>query len=54
MIGFNPLQSLFNRTCPSLDNVDLLAAWVSEEPALLSEDDFNWESRRRIELGSVV
>jgi hypothetical protein len=28
----------------SLDNIDLLAEWVSEEPALLSEDDFNWES----------
>ena len=28
----------------SLDNIDLLAEWVSEELALLSEDDFNWES----------
>ncbi|GJM91421.1 hypothetical protein PR202_ga07787 [Eleusine coracana subsp. coracana] len=28
----------------SLDNIDLLDEWVSEEPALLTEDDLNWES----------
>lgn len=28
----------------SLDNIDLLGEWVSEEPALLDGDDFNWES----------
>ncbi|KAK3139264.1 hypothetical protein QOZ80_5AG0380420 [Eleusine coracana subsp. coracana] len=28
----------------SLDNIDLLDGWVSEEPALLTEDDLNWES----------
>ncbi|GJM98369.1 hypothetical protein PR202_ga15376 [Eleusine coracana subsp. coracana] len=28
----------------SLDNIDILEEWVSEEPSLLCRDDLNWES----------
>ncbi|KAL6846826.1 hypothetical protein ACP4OV_024274 [Aristida adscensionis] len=28
----------------SLDNIDVLEEWVSEEPSLLCSDDMNWES----------
>ncbi|CAD6224345.1 unnamed protein product [Miscanthus lutarioriparius] len=28
----------------SLDNIDVLDEWVSEEPSLLCRDDLNWES----------
>lgn len=28
----------------SLDNIDVLQEWVSEEPSLLCRDDLNWES----------
>uniref|UniRef100_A0A2N9IKD5 BED-type domain-containing protein n=1 Tax=Fagus sylvatica TaxID=28930 RepID=A0A2N9IKD5_FAGSY len=28
----------------SLDNIDLMAEWVAEEPGLLDEDDLNWDN----------
>ena len=28
----------------SLDNIDLMAEWVAEEPRLLDEDDLNWDN----------
>ena len=45
MLSCRNLRKLKDAIDPiSLDNIDVLDEWVSEEPSLLCRDDLNWES----------
>jgi hypothetical protein len=41
IVQFLKVREVGQKVFLKADNIDLLSEWVSEEPALLSEDDFN-------------